>query len=295
MKRSALLASLPTDEAERRRVLLRMLAADDDSGSDEDEEGEEEGEGEEEDEEEAESEDDEASPPPLPDLDADGRVRGYAGVDHSLRSWADALPLDKAQRAELTRDCRLVFALDSSNWLAAGARPRCSLEAIAAAVFERHTRGATYDAATSGCEWWAQVRKSGDAGEAIEFHWDVDEHWCDRHGVHVSPALSTVTYLSDVGAPTLVLEVPSPRRTSREQPDSGHEAHGAIGGGALSYPRQGKHLVFDGRLLHGAVPTRTERAADVRRGAVRVSFLVNVWLNHRPKAVEPLPASLLHR
>ena len=35
-----------------------------------------------------------------------------------------------------------------------------------------------------------QVRTSGDAAEAIEFHWDCDEYCCDVHDVHVSPALS---------------------------------------------------------------------------------------------------------
>ena len=52
-------------------------------------------------------------------------------------------------------------------------------------------------------------------------------------------------------------------------------------------------MVFDGRLLHGAVPTDTEHAQDVEQGSLRVSFLVNVWLHHKPRGVEPLPATLL--
>ena len=129
------------------------------------------------------------------------------------------------------------------------------------------------------------MRTSGDAAEAIEFHWDCDEYCCDVHDVHVSPALSSVTYLGDCGAPTLVLAVPSPHRASHDLA----AAHGPIAAGTLSYPRvratglqpqasaaharlpltraplcgvvrpaqAGKHLVFDGRLLHGAVPTQT--------------------------------------
>ena len=137
------LEALPTDEAERRRLLLAMLAEDSDEESEDVEEGEE-GENE-----------------ALPVLDAKGRVAGYAGIDHSVRSFANALPLDAEQRAALMSDCRLVFALNSSNWLVASAEPRCSLEAVARAVFERHTRGATYDATRSGCEWWAQARTRG--------------------------------------------------------------------------------------------------------------------------------------
>ena len=273
MKRSALEASLPTDEAARRAALLRMLT---EQGDDEEEESDD-------------DDDDDDDDDQLPELDRNRRVIGYSGIDHGCRSWERALPLGDALTSELTRDCRLVFTLDSSNWLAAGTAPRCSLEALARAVFERHTAHATYDAETSGCEWWAQVRTSGDKDEAIEFHWDCDEYACDRRGVHVCPALSTVTYLSDVGAPTLVLDVPAPPTADAPLDPS----QGAIGGGTLSYPKRGKHLVFDGRHLHGAVPTRTERAGDVRRGATRVSFLVNVWLNHRPRGIESLPAELL--
>ena len=97
------LEALPTDEAERRRLLLAMLAEDSDEESEDVEEGEE-GENE-----------------ALPVLDAKGRVAGYAGIDHSVRSFANALPLDAEQRAALMSDCRLVFALNSSNWLAASA------------------------------------------------------------------------------------------------------------------------------------------------------------------------------
>jgi len=362
------LEALPTDEAERRRLLLAMLAEDSDEAdeSEESEGGEEGEEGEDASDEDGSDDGESDENEALPDLDAEGRIAGYAGIDHSVRSFANALPLDEEQRSALTRDCRLVFALNSSNWLAASAEPRCSLEAVARAIFERHTGGATYDAARSGCEWWAQaqplppppsppaattftyrrssltflshhhqVRTSGEAAEAIEFHWDCDEYCCDVHDVHVSPVLSSVTYLGDYGAPTLVLAVPSPHSASQDLA----AAHGPIEGGTLSYPRvchrglepqasgaqasrlltrvslasprltsphlasprltsprlgqAGKHLVFDGRLLHGAVPTDTEHAHDVRPGSVRLSFLVNVWLHHKPRGVKPLPATLL--
>ena len=260
------LEALPTDEAERRRLLLAMLAEDSDEAdeSEESEGGEEGEEGEDASDEDGSDDGESDENEALPDLDAEGRIAGYAGIDHSVRSFANALPLDEEQRSALTRDCRLVFALNSSNWLAASAEPRCSLEAVARAIFERHTGGATYDAARSGCEWWAQaqplppppsppaattftyrrssltflshhhqVRTSGEAAEAIEFHWDCDEYCCDVHDVHVSPVLSSVTYLGDYGAPTLVLAVPSPHSASQDLA----AAHGPIEGGTLSYPR----------------------------------------------------------
>eukprot|EP00962_Isochrysis_galbana_P037497 scaffold13153_cov103-Isochrysis_galbana.AAC.2 len=94
----------------------------------------------------------------------------------------------------------------------------------------------------------APVRSSGDTNEPIPFHWDVDEYCQDALGISLPPPLSTVTYLSDSGAPTLLLGVHTPRGYRVQT------VYGPFGSATLSYPRIGKHLAFDGRLLHGAVP-----------------------------------------
>ena len=137
----------------------------------------------------------------LPPLDSAHRVAGPSGVDFRFR--CAALRMDAAELAALGDDCRLIFEKQQgSNWLPATATPRCALERLALAVFEQHSAGATFDRARSGAEWWPQVRDGGRKQEAIEFHWDVDEHLCDgegRGGVHVHPTLSTVTYLTAVG------------------------------------------------------------------------------------------------
>ena len=112
------------------------------------------------------------------------------------------------------------------------------------------------------------MRTSGDAAEAIEFHWDCDEYCCDVHDVHVSPALSSVTYLGDCGAPTLVLAVPSPHR-------AGHDlaaAHGPIVAGTLSYPR----VRATGLQPHGA-PTAGERGARTAAAARQTSLSAQWW------------------
>jgi hypothetical protein len=68
----------------------------------------------------------------------------------------------------------------------------------------------------------------------------------------------------------------------------------------ISHPRRGKHVVFDGRLLHGAPAALElrEAPAAVRLGNApepdvasqeRVTFLVNLWSQHRPASVETLP------
>ncbi len=58
-------------------------------------------------------------------------------------------------------------------------------------------------------------------------------------------------------------------------------------GGWCSQPVAGKHLAFDGRLLHGAPPELAVRPAV---GGVRVTLLVNVWLGSVPASLAPLPA-----
>ena len=64
----------------------------------------------------------------------------------------------------------------------------------------------------------------------------------------------------------------------------------------LSYPSLGKHIIFDGSLLHGAPSNETLKKAwtakepgnlsssssDNNDDVVRVTFLVNIWINSRP-------------
>ena len=228
-------------------------------------------------------------PPPLDNVH---RVEAEGSTSLDYRFRCGALRLTGSEAETLCTDCSMAFALNSSNWLAATAEPRCALERLARSIFEAHTAGVIFDPATSGAEWWAQVRGGGHRHEGIEFHWDVDEHLCDLPperggtGLHVHPHLSTVTYLTKVGAPTLILDAGSPTAATQSAVAS---LYGPIRSGALSYPRLGKTVVFDGAKLHGAVPCR---GGGAPAGQTRVTFLVNVWLGHRPHAVEALPASL---
>ena len=216
-----------------------------------------------------------AAPPPL---DACHRVAGAeTSLDYRFR--CGMLRLSESDTPALCSDCTMAFALNSSNWLAATAEPRCALERLARAIFERHTAGVEFNPETSGAEWWAQVRRGGDKHESIEFHWDVDEHYCDLPGgggVHVHPHLSTVTYLTPVGAPTLVLDTAAPASASAGAVKA---IYGPITSGAISFPRLGKTIVFDGAKLHGAVPP-SGGGRGAPAGQRRVTFLVNVWLAH---------------
>jgi len=231
-------------------------------------------------------------------------------VDGALEGPGD----DAELLARLAGDCEVAFtarALDASTtsgedkgggaagvpgtysagetfWVGAGDAPRCALERLALGVFAYHARGAICDPNLSGAEWWTQCVEEDDE---IGFHWDMDYDLVDEACLH--PQLATVTYLSGGGgAPTLCLD----KVTAWSPEDS---VAGDVSRGWLSGPALGKHISFDGRWLHGA-PTALrdafqgkERSKGKRKrgqeAGRRVTFLVNVWLNHRPDDCTPLP------
>ncbi|KAL1502995.1 hypothetical protein AB1Y20_011065 [Prymnesium parvum] len=148
-----------------------------------------------------------------------------------------------------------------------------------------------------GAEFWVQRRA---AREDIPFHWDKDEALREAAHVLVHPAVSTVTYLTHGGAPTVVLaarasaspgisggqigssgaELQLGARRRRMPPD-GVPRHAAA---LVSYPRAGKLLAFSGALLHG-VPSALAEACT----GERLTLLVNVWVHHHPLGVSSLP------
>jgi len=238
-------------------------------------------------------------------------------------------------------DCAL---LPRTFWMPAeGIKARCRLEQMALEVFHQHVpEGCIYDKSTSGAEWWVQIRPSPSAGRysmlgdalsstpggekssscgmdddmskgGISFHWDKDEDLRLAMGgnLYIHPHLSTVTYLTDLGAPTTALNY-------RVDPTSGAYiepcCHGENPSGYFSWPKRGKHLSFDGRLLHAApgdlmrsgefvrqckidstgISDEKEMHALLRRHR-RVTFLVNVWLNFRPINVTLFPEDMIDK
>ena len=174
--------------------------------------------------------------------------------------------------------------------------PRCNLEKIALSIFQYHTSGAKFDPCNSGAEWWTLYLEHDDD---VGFHWDRDYGLEDEFDKLVHPQLATVTYMSNVGGPTVVLDMPG---NIQQQ---GYESY-PLSSCIISKPVVGKHMVFDGLLLHGA-PSDLHNTDDIEtssdedtictseneenipiQGATpaisnpRVTFLVNVWLNHIP-------------
>ena len=196
----------------------------------------------------------------------------------------------------------------------------CQLEDLALMIFHYHTKllsnnsgkSGSIDMSRSGAEWWIQVKqnKKTDVGdgnlkddgdninkninndETVCLHYDKDEVVADVWGAGLFPPLSTITYLTNSPQPTLIFNT-----TANDMVGS------PINDAYLSFPRVGKHVSFEGDMLHGA-PSHDalcnwstqlkhnlltkNNAEDNEDTSLRVTFLVNIWLNHHPQGVDML-------
>lgn len=252
-------------------------------------------------------------------LDQDGRTTfdgAQGSLDYTPKVSQCTLPPNDLLD-EWLLDCEIADSglMPRTFWLAHDAKPRFALEQLAQAVFQYHTQGVVFDPATSGAEWWVQLRPSPDVtgrytmhgdpteNDGISFHWDKDEDLRLLCGAHVHPHLSTVTYLTDLGAPTLVADFRVHTMTGEWLPHNDNDTKALI-----CWPQTGKHLSFDGRYLHAAPSDLMEpgqfaqqtklpdnATKQERRRRRRVTFLVNVWLNYRPFNVNPFPETMLDK
>lgn len=87
-------------------------------------------------------------------------------------------------------------------------------------------------------------------GDEVGIHFDADYGLeAQAPNLLIHPRLANVTYLSDYGAPTVVFNKKSP------PPNDIDNLGGEINVVWISHPSVGKHITFDGRLLHGAPAT----------------------------------------
>ena len=194
------------------------------------------------------------------------------------------------------------------------------LERLACDIFRFHVpEAAVYDPSVSGAEFWVLALNDDDDDdddedgededgeeeeeeeESVAMHWDKDYTLEEECELSLYPNLSTVTYLSAPprGAPTCVV-------TGAIGPtclpgDEDEPLVPAPVSAIYSLPEVGKHIVFDGRLLHGAPvgmpdetasgpPDKKKQRIEEGKGepmdgagdGLRVTFLVNIWLNHVP-------------
>jgi hypothetical protein len=186
---------------------------------------------------------------------------------------------------------------------------RLQLEELALYIFNYHVQSLSsrspvdfaFNRQLSGAEWWVQIKDLSDpddvASSSIDLHYDKDEDIAENFDVGIFPSISTVTYLTEQTAitnsqPTIIF------------PTTANDPMGTeIWECYISYPVFGKHISFDGRLLHGA-PANAQlrnwrgveppKLTDDSQPKKRITFLVNIWLNHHPANVQPLPAEIVN-
>ena len=137
-----------------------------------------------------------------------------------------------------------------------------------------------------GVEWWIQKRSMK---SSLGFHWDKDEVRRSRNGDYIFPYLSTITYLSVGGAPTVIMNSCADEHGFPVK-QSHSSDHIPITKGWFSYPTLGKHICFDGRFLHGVPAEFALSCADHSQFKERITFMVNIWSTHKPEGIRPFPS-----
>ena len=115
-----------------------------------------------------------------------------------------------------------------------------------------------------GAEWWTQDKE---VTAGIDFHYDKDEGLASSKRRMKHPSVSTVTYLTSEGAPTVILRqiTPDGNRNVPEVPSFGY----------VSFPMTNMHITFSGSLQHGVLRTASP-FYDGKQEHELLSSIVNV-------------------
>jgi len=195
---------------------------------------------------------------------APGAFRRSRGADAACWDAAVSGPADAflADCAALHGALRRSAAY-RSFWVGSQDAPRCAAEAFAQGVAAFHGAGDQ-----GGAELWVQLR--GD--EALPFHWDTDQRLREETGAWRHPDVSTVTYGTGAGAPTVVLPGAYDGANVVAVDDTVERGRAFACGfsrAIAAYPAPGRHVAFDGALLHGVPPSTTRRSARPARPSRR--------------------------
>ena len=124
-----------------------------------------------------------------------------------------------------------------------------------------------------GAEYWVEVRKNGGRDGNNAFLFDKDVGYATNQQQMRFPALSTMTFLTDGGAPTIILN-----RTT--DITGSHFVPAVPSQGYLTVPTVGKHLRFNSRAQHGLLGEGCSSSCDEDVVVIRIN-----WWAH--KAPEP--------
>lgn len=242
-------------------------------------------------------------------IECNSSMRGYSFGAYTL----PALSKNSAMCQSLIRQAEVLVgesketfwmpALDEMDCSEGGQQTKdwCGLEILAREIYQHHVKAYCLDndgAAThsGGAEWWLQYKPVGSEKAPVDLHYDKDEALAEKFGVGSFPTLSTVTYLT--GRDDADGDSNGNKNTTDNEPTAvfshtyDDDEDSPIDMMLLSHAVRGKHIVFDGRLLHGAPANAAWNPHSKRSStssSLRVTFLVNIWLTGKPSGVEILP------
>ena len=126
-------------------------------------------------------------------------ARDDAGSDAPFAHTLDVVGLDAHRTAALRAECESIsIASKETFWMRPDAAPRNAMEALAALTFHHHAAclaPGSFDGASSGAEFWTQVKDAASDDAGVDLHYDKDEALAAAFGLGVFPRTSTVTYL----------------------------------------------------------------------------------------------------
>lgn len=121
-----------------------------------------------------------------------------------------------------------------------------------------------------GVSWRVLVTKSGQINSIFHYDTDEDTEYVIPSIPLIYPLLSTVTYLTDAGEPTMILEhaqLISPLTTTSTTSNNSDEDKFKIlypQNAYISMPKTNKHLAFDSRLFHGSAMPLSKKKGEYR-------------------------------
>jgi hypothetical protein len=159
--------------------------------------------------------------------------------ENLLFAWDNALPIDYFRG--LSYECQhyfhwsesenLMFGKRVTHWHKLGSKNanRTFIEKSIEYLYSYINNGKVN---IVGGEWWIQRRNACDG---ISFHYDKDEAMASHAGVMRFPVASTVTYLTDTGAPTVIFNMTT---------DGNNDFPIIPTFGNVVYPRLNRHVNF---------------------------------------------------
>lgn len=238
----------------------------------------------------------------------------YKRNKNKVKVYNNILNSNKYENKVFIKECSLLWKkyggrrdIAKSFWIEKNMKPRCLLEKFALECGKFHC-----DNNFIGVEYWVQYRTgdihSQDTKNGLEFHFDKDEILMESNDIWKHPYCSTVTYLDNNdennnenenksnlwGAPIIIFNTKSiethpylkPRNYLNRELDLSKMSPNK---GWICYPCPGRHVRFNGNMLHG-VPSELNTILyhNENGNYQRLALAVNIWKKEKPTGVLPI-------